>query len=242
MTEETIFSSDQEEAPKTTEATSQESVATPSAPSIPTELQDYVGEGKKYKSMDEVYKAFPNAQKHISTLETEMAQLKEELQKRRTAQELLDDIRNGIKQPESTSQGVELNQDVVSEIVRKELTRTKQSELQEQNTSLVRDSFLNTFGDKAEAMYNKIAEDSGLSVAELNSLTAKSPKAVLRLAGLEGKKQSIPGKTSSDVNTQSLNTNIQQNDGKLGLYPNSKDLANAWKASRDKVLAQYNKG
>ena len=75
--------------PTTQEAQQQDTQTKPFE--IPTEAQDLVGEGKKYSSAEEALRSVPHAQQHIKTLEEEMAELKEELSKRKTTQELLDE-------------------------------------------------------------------------------------------------------------------------------------------------------
>ena len=63
---------------------------------IPTEAAELVGDGKKYQSVEDALKSVPHAQKHIQTLESELASVKEELTKRRTTEELLDEIKSGV--------------------------------------------------------------------------------------------------------------------------------------------------
>ena len=69
---------------------------------IPTEASELVGSGKKYTSVEDALKSVPHAQKHIQTLESELATLKEELTKRRTTEELLDEIKSGIQPREKS--------------------------------------------------------------------------------------------------------------------------------------------
>ncbi len=61
---------------------------------LPPEVLEFVGEGKKYSNPVDALKSVPHAQKHISTLEAELAQTKTELEKRRTAEELLNEIKS----------------------------------------------------------------------------------------------------------------------------------------------------
>ena len=46
---------------------------------IPQELVDLVGENKKYKTVEDALKSVAPAQAHISKLEAELAQLKEQI-------------------------------------------------------------------------------------------------------------------------------------------------------------------
>ena len=77
---------------------------------IPTEASEFIGSGKKYQSVDEALKSVPHAQKHIQTLESELANVKEELLKRRTTEELIDTFKSDY-QPEYTPQGESFDQD-----------------------------------------------------------------------------------------------------------------------------------
>ena len=43
---------------------------------IPTEASELVGAGKKYQSVEDALKSVPHAQKHIQTLENELANVK----------------------------------------------------------------------------------------------------------------------------------------------------------------------
>jgi len=89
----------------------------PKAFEIPTEAQEFLGEGKKYRSPEDALKAVPHAQQHIQTLESELAEVKEELTKRKTAQELLDEIKSGTQPVENTTQSVDVNQDTLEQLV-----------------------------------------------------------------------------------------------------------------------------
>ena len=121
---ESIFTPDQGEAAKEAPATSTEAAqpTTPAAPAIPTELQEFVGEGKKFKTVADYVSGYKNSQEFIDTLKGETANMREELQKRKTAEELLQDMRSTTtEQQKPTSQGVEVNEAVLSEIVAKQI-------------------------------------------------------------------------------------------------------------------------
>lgn len=202
---------------------------------IPTEAVDFIGSGKKYQTPEEALKSVPHAQKHIQTLETELQTLKEELSKRKTAGELLDELKSGFPQ-EKTPQGVEITPDKIAELVSQTLTIKEQQKLAEQNTQSVANKFTEKYGEKAEEVYKTIAKESGLTVSQLNTLAASSPNAVLKLAGFD-KGTQIPGKTTSSVNTEAfVKSNPSQ--GQSARVPKgatTKDLVSAWKAAGDKV-------
>lgn len=241
MTEETIFNKEADQ-PTTPEAPA---VSTPpqTAPTIPQELQEFIGEGKKYKSLDDALKSVPHAQTHISTLEQEMATLKAELAKRKSAEELLEDIKRGMKDTGETTPKVDLSQEVVSNIVKAALLQEKTKDTQTQNVQNVRSSFEDAFGEKAEATYLKLAEDSGLSVQALNQLAQVSPSVVLKLAGLNTVQKSI-AKTTGSVNTQAVPSTHKTTQDDSGMRvkqgATTKDVMAAWEIAKQKILSQQN--
>lgn len=205
---------------------------------IPTEVQDLVGEGKKYKSPEDALKSVPHAQEHIKTLEEEMVSLREELAKRRTAEELLDEIKSGAQTEVTPS--AEVNQDTIEEIVQR---RLEQNELQKQaktNADSVAHKFMSKYGDQAEAVYNQIAKDSGLSVQQLNNLASTSPNVVLKLAGIGSSEVQTPSKTTGSINTQALENTPKetQASARVPKGASTKDLVSAWRIAGEKIKSQ----
>lgn len=203
---------------------------------IPTEAADLIGDGKKYNSAEEALKSVPHAQKHIQTLESELATLKEELSKRRTAEELLDEIKSGI-QPQATPAGTEFDQDKLLQLVDQTLEFKERQKSAKNNAESVASKFTEKYGTKAEEVYNTVARESGLTVQQLNSLAASSPKIVLKLAGLEGTSAPVAGKPTSSVNTEALNQKVDSSQLSARVKPGAttKDLVNAWKIAGEKV-------
>lgn len=175
MSEETIFSTDP------VETVVKENPAPQFA--LPQELADLVGEGKKYKSAEDALKSIPHAQSHIAKLEEEMAKMKEEISKRKAAEDLLEEFKaTGFKQEPTTAKTESVD---IESVVAKVLSQKEHQAIAQQNQRKVVEAFDTKFGDKGEEMYVNLAKESGMSVAELNVLAAKSPKALFKLAGFE---------------------------------------------------------
>jgi len=198
-------------------------------PSLPPEVSELVGEGKKYKSAEEALKALPHAQKHISTIEEENRKLKEELSSRRAAEEILAEIKSGIT-PNETPSGNAIDANAVASIVAQTLDQRELNTQIQNNTQKVANAFSEKYGDKAEEVYNKLAQESGLSIPALNKLAAQSPSVVFKLAGLTGSNQ-VLGKPSSTVNTEALKNNQQPTElsAKVPKGATSKQVAQAWR-------------
>jgi hypothetical protein len=206
---------------------------------IPTEVADFVGDGKKYSSVEDALKSVPHAQKHIQTLESELAQLKEEVAKRRTAEELLDEIKSGIRTSEITPQPVGLDKNELAQVVNQTIEMREAQRTAKQNADSVVAKFKDKFGDTAEQAYVTLAKESGLSVQQLNNLAATSPSAVLRLAGLVNGEPAVAAKTTSSVNTEAFSGNKQteQRSARVKQGATTKDLVEAWRAAGEKVKA-----
>lgn len=203
---------------------------------IPTEAAELVGDGKKYSSVEDALKSVPHAQKHIQTLESELAAAREELAKRRTTEELLDEIKSGI-QPQVTPAGAEFDQDKLLQLVSQTIEQKEKQKSAKTNAESVASKFTEKFGSKAEEVYNTVAKESGLTVQQLNSLAATSPKTVLKLAGLEGVSAPVAGKPNSTVNTEAIGSKTDPNQLSARVKPGAttKDLVNAWKIAGEKA-------
>jgi len=224
--------------PTTQEAQQQDTQTKPFE--IPTEAQDLVGEGKKYSSAEEALRSVPHAQNHIQTLESELAELKDELSKRKTTQELLDEIKSGVQPAANTTQETGLNQDNIMELVNQTLKQNEQKKTAQANASQVASKFSEKYGSNAESVYNSLAKDLNLTPQKLNELAATSPNLVLRLADLEPNVKTNVSKSSGSVNTEALAQNKTQPELSARVPKGAKtsDLVNAWRAAGEKVKQQ----
>jgi hypothetical protein len=203
---------------------------------IPTEAQDLVGEGKKYSNAEEALRSVPHAQNHIQTLESELAELKSELSKRKTTQELLDEIKSGVKPVENTTQEGRLNQDSIMELVNNTLKQNEVKKTAQQNATHVANKFTERYGAEAEKVYNGLAKELNLTSQQLNDLATKSPNVVLRLAGFEAQATNV-AKSTGSVNIQALAATKPQTamSAKVPKGASTKDLVNAWKIAGEKI-------
>jgi crotonobetainyl-CoA:carnitine CoA-transferase CaiB-like acyl-CoA transferase len=192
-------------------------------------VSELVGADKKYKSVEDALKSIPHAQSHIQKLEEEAAQLREELTKRRTTEELLDELKaTGL--PEKTTQA-SFDSETLVKAVEGVLSQREEQKRSQQNIESVVSVFNTQFGEKGPEMYKKVAEESGLPLSALNNLAARSPSAVLKLAGITQVPQA-PGKTTSTVNTEAFKpTPSTSNIRVKPVGASTKDLVAAWKAA-----------
>ena len=229
---ENIFEQSADQAPEVVQPVVQE-------PAIPPELAEFVGTGKKYASVAEVYKAFPHAQKHISTLEDENKQLKEELTRRQAAEDVLNALQQRMETPSQTQEQPPVNslQDIQA-LVRQELERDKAASISMANQHEVVNKFTQLYGDKAQTQFEQLAKDLSVPITYLNNLAATSPKALYKLAGIEHSKNTYSGTLESDLNIQQ---NIQEQNDKIAVSLNggAREDAAAIRKAREQILKQY---
>ena len=223
------------------EQSTNEAVQTDTAPKafeIPTEAQELVGEGKKYQSPEDALKSVPHAQKHIETLESELASVKEELTKRQTTQELIDELKSGSQPVENTTQSAEINQDNVMALVNETLSIREKKALADSNAKSVAAKFTAQYGDKAEATYNSIAKELNVTVTQLNELAQTAPSIVLKAAGLSAATAPV-GNTTGSVNTEALTNTASPEALSAKVESGStKDLLKAWGRAGEKIKQQ----
>lgn len=200
---------------------------------VPEVVTELVGSDKKYKSVEDALKSIPHAQSHIQKLEEEAAQLREELAKRKSTEELLDELKaTGL--PEKTPPATFDSESLVK-VVEGVLSQREVQAKAKQNVESVIAAFNTQYGEKGPEMYKKVAEESGLHLESLNNLAANSPAAVLKLAGITQVSQT-PGKTTSSVNTEAFKS--QPTSSNIRVKPvgaSTKDLVAAWKAAGEAI-------
>lgn len=209
---------------------------------VPTEMLEFIGEGRKYATPEDALKSIPHAQLHIAKIEEENRKMMEELAKRKTAEELIEEFRaTGSTKPqgEATPQST-LDPAKLVDLVNSALDQRETAKTAKQNTDTVISAFVEKYGDmdKAKAEFIKLAEDTGVPVVALNRLAETSPKALFKLAGFDAKQPMASGKPTSTLNTEALNQQPKAVDtSAIRVKPgaSTQDVLNAWRAAREAV-------
>lgn len=196
---------------------------------LPDGVDEYVGEGKKYKTAEDALKSIPHAQRHVQTLEKELAELREKVNKATTLDEVLEKMKPQEKSAERPSVQ-ELNPSAIAEIVQQQLLEEKSKEVQEQNQAQVISKLTERFGDKAEEQYINKAKELNLSITDMNSLARKSPAVVL--AAFKEAESPAPSRTEANSTTSIMPSGDDGIDRTKAPITGAttKDLVNVWKA------------
>lgn len=189
-------------------------------------LETLVGEGKKYASVDELAKAYMNADRFINQLKTESTQLREELTTRLTVEEQLKALRERepvapIENKQPLESRPAINEDDLVDRIREVTAKEREREQREQNLGQVISKLEEVFGgtEKANQVIRLKAQELGVTVDFLKDAAMKSPTGFFRLVGVEAETRGVPTSPKSDVNTAALQNKPQSSKpGTWGYY------------------------
>lgn len=173
---------------------------------VPEELTDLIGEGKKYKSLEDALRSIPHAQGHISNLEKELSELREDLGKRLSAEEALNKILEGRQsREEEGTPPPDFSPDTLKNLVKDTYKEMTEEERRSHNIDLADKAVREKYGDKAGEWLAERAKELGVGVQFLQDTASHSPKAFYNLVGLDGgqrQQQEVPRQGS--VNTEGM--------------------------------------
>lgn len=192
-------------------------------------LEELVGEGKKFQTVEQLASAKLEADRTIQARNEELERHREEI--RRQAEEIeafKRQPREPLAQepPRVADRPVEdePNKDLASRI-REEIRQAQEEDIQNQNIRTVAVKLSEVYGssDKAREVVAAKASELGLSVEFLQSVAAKSPKAFFTQLGLTDVTSQPPAASRSDVNTVALG-NTSSSAPKQGSYKSYEQL------------------
>lgn len=205
MTQENIF---QTQTTETKEQTQNVSKENPFADLLGT-IKNERGE-PKYKDLNTALDALKHSQEFIPQLKSDKERVEKELEDARKEIERLKAVEDSVtrltsgQSPQTTQTSQGLDAEAVANLVTQTLQRRETESTQKANLSSVVNTLQQAFGQDAEKNFYSKANELGISVEEMNTLAAKSPKAVYDLFGLSSKNTSTSGKlpqTSPSINT-----------------------------------------
>jgi len=121
MTDETIFKSDDPQTdvaePKDQTGEAEKGAKQEEAPSfqIPAEAEDFIGEGKKYKSLEDALSSLPHKETFIEQLKRENEELRNKMQESKTVDDLLERINQPEQKPAQEAQQEQQPQEKLSQ-------------------------------------------------------------------------------------------------------------------------------
>jgi hypothetical protein len=175
-------------------------VKEPPVITLPDEAKELVGEGKKYKTIEEALKGLVHGQAHIARLEEENAKFRETETNAKTVEEMVVELRKLYEKlpPQAAEQSTDIQQTVLDVLNKVEDQKTKKN-----NLSTVHKEMTKIFGDKADEVVRKKAEELGYPLSELKREAMVSPKAFLERFQIKSSDTDVH-RSSSSVSTEAL--------------------------------------
>lgn len=179
-----------------------------------------VGEGKKFKTPEDLAKAKLESDSFINKLKGELQEMRTELQSRLTLEEMMDKIRSQeppAGEMQNTTQqepGPSESTNDLEQRVRKLLEEERSKESRERNIKTVRDTLKQRFGADYNNRLKSLAQSLEVSESFLTDMAGKSPQAFIALVEGSSKTDTSPSgappRSSMDVN-HSMNEASRKN-------------------------------
>ncbi len=206
-----IFTADNATSASPTESAAAQAVQTSTATQAQSDIvAALVGEGKKYKTVDELAKAYINADGFIETLKAENRELKEKT----TAAKTIDDVLERLQQQHATqqtdkssgsSEGVSV--DDLTKLVEATVTGLESKKQREGNLLKADAKMKEAFGEKAADKFAEVAATPELKRVYMELASVDPDKFVSLFTGnvLKNTANADQGGVNTTVNYSSTN-------------------------------------
>lgn len=168
-----------------------------------------VGDGKKFKTVEDLAKGKLEADNFIEEMKTEMAELRKDLSTSLRTAEAIEAIKKerdpSLRKAPDESEPVDMGK-----IVRDELTKAENEKIAIGNIREANDHLVTKLGGKDEAkkFLSEKSQELGIPVDWFMDMAAKSPKALYNTLGVDAPAPVAPkGPMKSDVNTLAKDLN-----------------------------------
>ena len=181
-------------------------------------IDQLVGEGKKFQSVEALAKGKLEADRHIAEITQTMAELREEVAKQDYAKDLLAKLQSkgadsstanfatDTNAGNSANGNTTQNASDIETLVEQAILKKEQSRSVEHNIAVANEAIVAQYGEKAAEVVKVKAQELGISVERLKEIAAESPTAFLQLVGGTMKKVDTGVLPKSSVRTEGLST------------------------------------
>lgn len=242
MSDETIFNKSDDPQTESAEPQDQEGKAEEGAKEE-SPAYDFIGEGKKYKSVEDALGSLPHKEDFIQQLKQENDELRGKLKEASTVDDVLnriakEDEREG-QQPAQEEQGQQerspISQEDIAAIIDSRISEREQQATAQQNIGSVVNRLTEMYGDRAEEMYNKRAEELNVPVEWLNETASRSPNAVFELFGINKKERATPSKMTSSYNSEGINQPAKKERKTIMWGADTNDIMDSWRSAKPEI-------
>ena len=182
---------------------------------------ELVGEGKKFNSVKDLARAKLESDLFIAQQQREAAELREELQRRKTVEEALATLQNtnnssnsqeSFNQPNgnSAADSVALNEEQMKQLIRESVATTIETErtatLAQRNVDLVKQTLESAWGKEFPLKLKQTAADMGVSEDFIMNMAKSQPKVLFKLVGVQEGTQRAPEQSLFNPSGVGINT------------------------------------
>jgi len=180
----------------------------------PGYLEKIVGDGQKYANVEELAKGAIHGNDYINKLEGELAELRSELDKRLTAEEVAQQIKRETQEQQAQLQKArenttsQLDEESLSKLISNTIEQKDVQKQADSNIQAVDKRMKELYGaDKAKEIVQQKAQQLGVPVDKLAEIAASSPEMFFNSIGIsQSQSQPTPTTTVSTTNTEAVQT------------------------------------
>jgi len=184
-------------------------------------LEELVGEGKKFRSVEDLAKGKAQSDRFIAQLQAEQEQLRQELNTRLTMEQALDQLRQspggnheespGGNQPSGSSENSpSLKPEDVERLIDQRVAAREAERVQQENLRTVKEALSASLGPEFPNKLKEIGDTLGMTADEMTAFAKSKPKAFLALIGQQPKTQQqslfTPPSSSTQTAFKPVNT------------------------------------
>ena len=188
-------------------------------------LEELVGEGKKFKTPEELARGKYESDTYIKFLErgrdelrNDYLKLRDEYNSRAKLEELIDQLKQQqLASNENTQTVNEDNQpkfdpSQIESLVSSKIQEHELTKRQQENFNLVKDKLQQRYGSKYQDVVSRQIADLGITEADLNDMARKQPKVLIRTLGLdqEPARETFQGPPRSNQRSDSFAPTVQK--------------------------------
>jgi len=162
-------------------------------------VKQLVGEGMKFRDVNQLAKGKIESDSHIKNLEAELANIRKDLNTRLTLEEFMEKLdekqsyseapsksldTREISERDRTEVGKQISKEEIASLIKQELSTEKQKANYESNIDYVKSELIRTWGNDYKSKLVDKAKELELGQEFLSSLAATNPKAFLKLVAV----------------------------------------------------------
>lgn len=174
-------------------------------------MSEWVGEGKKYSTTDELVKAFSHSQEFIEKLKSENAELKQAKENQESVEEKIARLQAEQERLMNAEPAQQAEATFDRSVVHEEIEAYNSLQKAKQNEEVFSKRFNELHGEKAGEVLATKAKELGVSVQEVQAMVQKSPTAAFNMLGITQTSKPVSSQPTG-VNTAGLGLSNQESE------------------------------